>query len=54
VQRLIAFWNLDYPSSILTCSDLPPLIVDCSILCISSSTSLKQKVKSQPTDEDSD
>jgi hypothetical protein len=57
VQRLIAFLNLDYPSSILTCSDLPPQIVDYSILRISSSMSSKQKVTSQAVnkdDEDSD
>jgi hypothetical protein len=46
VQKLMEHLNLDYPSNILTCSDIPSTIVDISILSFRSSTRSEQKLSS--------
>lgn len=46
VRNLIEHLNLNYPSNIVHCSDLPPAIVDFTILCLRTSAHSKQKLSS--------
>jgi hypothetical protein len=43
VQKLMEHLNLDYPSNIRTCSDIPLTIVDISILSFRSSIPVRNK-----------
>ncbi|CAF3923896.1 unnamed protein product [Rotaria sp. Silwood2] len=52
VKKMIEHVNLNYPATILTCSDLPPTIVDFSILCLRSPACMKHKSSVEPTPND--
>ncbi|CAF1528064.1 unnamed protein product [Adineta ricciae] len=44
VQKLVKYLDLDYLSSILTCVDIPPTIVELTILAIRSSAHSQEKL----------
>jgi hypothetical protein len=45
VQKLMEHLYLDYPSNILTCSDISPTIIDISILSLRLSARSREKLR---------